>query len=480
MFCHNCGANWPDGTRFCSNCGAAMGNNAPVYTPPVDEDATVAVRRVGHTPAPAAPAAPSISLPDDFDEDRTVRVRRAPADLLRQAQAAAPCPPKPAPVVAPQPEPVVAPQPARNFDSIIENEFNSHKAPDFEISLENKPVFDISKEEIPDFEITIEEPDTIEPVIAPKPEPVIAPKPEPVIAPKPEPVIAPKPEPVIAPKPEPVIAPKPEPVPVPVVTLPMEDEKTVIAPPRTQAPKPPQRKPSMADMAQQRQAPTPPAPKEPRYVPSAPPRRSAKTSRTPLTLTIPLLMVFSLVLILLSGITALSTNVSEMGAVKWTVDLFWDFDLTEALEDLDDTRQEIADKKADLTGAELEHAEDLDKELERIQKKNSLPKLIRFGQYLIDEEENIDFDVKSMDSVKKLVDMKVLVYILLIVLCLLPMVFNLMGGLTRSTTWNIVAMLLALLAQLLLSTPVLLIILTMVVCLGQVILCSIVNTKTNR
>jgi len=82
MFCHNCGAAWPDGTRFCGKCGT---NLAGVPTPQVvDEDATVAVHR-----APVS-------------QENTVYAPPAPEPIPA---------PIPEPIPAPIPEPIPEPEP---------------------------------------------------------------------------------------------------------------------------------------------------------------------------------------------------------------------------------------------------------------------------------------------------------------------------------------------------------------------------------
>lgn len=228
--------------------------------------------------------------------------------------------------------------------------------------------------------------------------------------------------------------------------------------------------------------PEPVAPKEPRYIPT--PKHPSRAIK-PLSLAITLLMVFSMLLVLISGVKMLGTNVSEMGAITWGMDLFYNFDLEEELEDLEDTRRDISKEltlqEADMTKDQIESAETMEKQLKNIQDDNSITKLFLFGQYLIDEADDGVFHIDDIDGLKQFVSLKTVIYIVLAALYLLPLLFNLIGGLAKSGAMNIVAMLLTLMVQLLFATPFLLILITMVLYLAQIILCYILkHLKSTR
>ena len=99
MFCHNCGAPWPDGTKFCGKCGTVLTGDTPQQMP--DEDATVAVNRVPVPSDPVVPVPePAVEPADEIDKTVKVsnpvpaRPQPAPVQYQQQYYQAAPKPPK--------------------------------------------------------------------------------------------------------------------------------------------------------------------------------------------------------------------------------------------------------------------------------------------------------------------------------------------------------------------------------------------------
>ena len=96
MFCTNCGAQVPDGSKFCTHCGSPIAAApapapAPVPPAPAPEPEPVATP----TPEPVVPSAPE----------------PAPAPEPPAPVPPAPVPPAPVPEPAPTPEPVATPAP---------------------------------------------------------------------------------------------------------------------------------------------------------------------------------------------------------------------------------------------------------------------------------------------------------------------------------------------------------------------------------
>ena len=68
MLCKHCGAQMPEGTRFCSECGARLSANADDRVPPRQPDMTSPHQRV-LSPAdkkdpPAAEETPELIMPE--------------------------------------------------------------------------------------------------------------------------------------------------------------------------------------------------------------------------------------------------------------------------------------------------------------------------------------------------------------------------------------------------------------------------------
>ena len=101
MFCTNCGAQVPDGSKFCTHCGSPIAAApapapAPVPPAPAPEPEPVATP----TPEPVVPSAPE---PAPAPEP--------PAPVPPAPVPPAPVPPAPVPEPAPTPEPVATPAP---------------------------------------------------------------------------------------------------------------------------------------------------------------------------------------------------------------------------------------------------------------------------------------------------------------------------------------------------------------------------------
>ena len=97
MFCTNCGAQVPDGSKFCTRCGspiAAAPASAPTPVPPA--------------PAPE-PVVPSVPTPEPIPAPPTPEQVAAPEPVVTPAPEPAPAP---EPVANPAPEPVAVPIPA--------------------------------------------------------------------------------------------------------------------------------------------------------------------------------------------------------------------------------------------------------------------------------------------------------------------------------------------------------------------------------
>lgn len=91
MFCTNCGAQVPDGSKFCTSCGSPIA--AAPAPAPAPEPAT--------TPEPPAPEPVATPVPEPIPAPPTPEPVAAPEPVVA-----------PAPEPAPMPEPVAAPAPA--------------------------------------------------------------------------------------------------------------------------------------------------------------------------------------------------------------------------------------------------------------------------------------------------------------------------------------------------------------------------------
>ena len=106
MFCTNCGAQVPDGSKFCTHCGspiAAAPAPAPAPVPPAPAPEPAPVPEPVATPAPA-PEPVAVSIPTPVNE-----VPQA-APVPTPVPAATPVPPTPAPAATPVP-PAATPVP---------------------------------------------------------------------------------------------------------------------------------------------------------------------------------------------------------------------------------------------------------------------------------------------------------------------------------------------------------------------------------
>ena len=146
MFCTNCGAQVPDGTKFCTHCGspiAAAPAPAPAPVPPAPAPEPVVPPVPEPVPAPEPTAAP---VPTPVDEAPQAAPEPAPmpepvatpapepaavpvptpvnevpqaAPIPTPVPTAAPVPPAPAPAAAPVPPAPVPPAPQANYGSPV-------------------------------------------------------------------------------------------------------------------------------------------------------------------------------------------------------------------------------------------------------------------------------------------------------------------------------------------------------------------------
>lgn len=104
MFCTNCGAQVPDGSKFCTHCGspiAAAPAPAPAPVPPAPAPEPAPVPEPVATPAPAPEPIPAPPMPEQAAAPEPVAT---PAPVPAAA-------PEPVATPAPAPEPVAAPVP---------------------------------------------------------------------------------------------------------------------------------------------------------------------------------------------------------------------------------------------------------------------------------------------------------------------------------------------------------------------------------
>lgn len=106
MFCTNCGAQVPDGSKFCTHCGSPIAAApapapAPVPPAPVPEPVVPPVPEPAPTPEPVATPAPA---PEPIPAPPTPEQVAAPEPVVAPA-------PEPAPVSEPAPAPAAAPIP---------------------------------------------------------------------------------------------------------------------------------------------------------------------------------------------------------------------------------------------------------------------------------------------------------------------------------------------------------------------------------
>lgn len=111
MFCTNCGAQVPDGSKFCTHCGspiAAAPAPAPAPVPPAPAPEPVAPSAPEPAPAPEPTPAPPVPEPVPAPEPTAAPV---PTPVDEAPQAAPEPAPMPEPVATPAPEPAAVPVP---------------------------------------------------------------------------------------------------------------------------------------------------------------------------------------------------------------------------------------------------------------------------------------------------------------------------------------------------------------------------------
>ena len=147
MFCTNCGAQVPDGSKFCTSCGSPIAAapapapapvppapvpepvvpsapepapaSEPIPAPPTPEQVAAPEPVVTPTPEPSAPApepvatpAPEpVAAPVPTPVNEAPQAAPVPTPVPTPVPAAAPVPPAPAPAAAPAPAPAAAPVP---------------------------------------------------------------------------------------------------------------------------------------------------------------------------------------------------------------------------------------------------------------------------------------------------------------------------------------------------------------------------------
>lgn len=147
MFCTNCGAQVPDGSKFCTSCGSPIAAapapapapvppapvpvppapvpepapaSEPIPAPPTPEQVAAPEPVVTPTPEPApapesvatpAPAPEPVAAPVPTPVNEAPQAAPVPTPVPTPVPAAAPVPPAPAPAAAPAPAPAAAPVP---------------------------------------------------------------------------------------------------------------------------------------------------------------------------------------------------------------------------------------------------------------------------------------------------------------------------------------------------------------------------------
>lgn len=121
MLCTNCGAQVPDGSKFCTHCGspiAAAPAPAPAPEPPAPAPEPVVPSAPEPAPVPepvATPASEPAAVPVPTPVNEAPQAAPVPAPV----PAAAPVPPAPAPAAAPVPPAPVPPAPQANYGSPV-------------------------------------------------------------------------------------------------------------------------------------------------------------------------------------------------------------------------------------------------------------------------------------------------------------------------------------------------------------------------
>ena len=123
MFCTNCGAQVPDGSKFCTHCGSPIAAApapapAPVPPAPAPEPVVPSAPEPAPVPEPVTTPAPA---PEPVAAPIPTPVNEAPqaAPVPTPVPAAAPVPPAPAPAAAPVPPAPVPPAPQANYGSPV-------------------------------------------------------------------------------------------------------------------------------------------------------------------------------------------------------------------------------------------------------------------------------------------------------------------------------------------------------------------------
>lgn len=241
---------------------------------------------------------------------------------------------------------------------------------------------------------------------------------------------------------------------------------------------------SAANAAPAQEPADPIVPKESPVIPPAKkaakePTRFVKSLQIAITVT----MILSMLLILASGAIMLSTNVTEMGIVTWSMDTFLDLDLQEELDDLSETRRDLKTKYnnefSTLTKAQRSDLKKMISEIEDVQKDNTVLKLVRFLDYLVTEAgeaAEADTQLFSIDTegLQNFQQTKILLFVLIGLMYLLPLLFALLGGLLKNTGLTITAMILTLLVQMITGVMIPFVI-SLVVYLLQILFCKLLK-----
>ena len=252
---------------------------------------------------------------------------------------------------------------------------------------------------------------------------------EPIPAPIPESIPEPIPEPVPEPVPAPAPAPAPEPIP-----------KTVPTPTCIYSVEPP--KPEK-------------------------PKKDPKRFIKPLSVLIAITMALSLVLIAASGLKMLTTNITDMGVITWTLDTFGILDLEDEMDKLQQARLEMEEglrEHADaLSAADQKANRKMIERLEEYEKENTIPDTINFFDYLVKQSGKLEetqgaeefvesqgFEIE-LGMLEQYGTLKTVLIAVLISLYALPALFALLAGLLKNGGLTVTAFIFTAIAQVIFS-----------------------------
>lgn len=187
---------------------------------------------------------------------------------------------------------------------------------------------------------------------------------------------------------------------------------------------------------------------------------------------IPITFILSLILLIVSAIAPLITNIPDIPIVSWALGNEAEDSLNEideAFEELEEFRghEGFTLKQEKAFDNVLEKAEKIDDSFSLVNIRSFITSAREFGK-VVEDATDIDSDLETIDEFEKYINIITLVVLGLFVL---PLIFTLLGGLLKSKGLTITALVLVILPQLALS-GVLFVVLSLIIYITQAVFCG--------